>query len=69
MGRTLGDEMKRRVHVGPRVFAHRETIVEGSVTIFIRLVEGFAEAGVGRVGGDILLQRMGEIYPLVTVER
>ena len=35
MGWTLGDEMERRVHVGPRVLAHREAVVEGGVTVFV----------------------------------
>jgi hypothetical protein len=69
MCRTLGDEVKGRVHVGPRVFAHREAVVAGGVTVFIGLVESLAEAGVRRVSRDVLLQGVGEVDPLVAVER
>jgi hypothetical protein len=35
MGWTFGDKMKGRVYVGPRVFAHREAVVAGDVTVFV----------------------------------
>jgi hypothetical protein len=69
MGRTLGDKMKGRVHVGPRMFAHREAKVAGDVPVFIRFVESFTEAGVRRVSGNILLQGVREVDPLVVSEQ
>jgi hypothetical protein len=43
--------------------------VAGGVTVFIGLVESLAEAGVRRVSRDVLLQGVGEVDPLVAVER
>jgi hypothetical protein len=51
------------------VLAHREAVVAGGVTVFVWLVEGLAEAGVRRVGRDVLLQSVGEVDPLLAVER
>jgi hypothetical protein len=51
------------------VFAHREAVVAGGITVFIGLVESLAEAGVRRVSRDVLLQGVGEVDPLVAVER
>jgi hypothetical protein len=43
-------------------------VVAGCVAVLVGLVESHAEASVGGVGGDIFLQRVGEVDPLVAAE-
>jgi hypothetical protein len=69
VGWPFWDEVRGRVQVGSGVLAHGQAVVEGGVAVRVGLVEGPAEAGVGRVGGDVLLQRVGEVDPLVAAEQ
>src|ERR687894_3083508 len=67
-GWAFGDEVEGGVDVGAGVLAQGQAVVGRDVAEVLGLVEGATEAGVGRPGGNVLLQGVGEVHPVVAVE-